>query len=156
MLNVSSILGLAMVPACLSMWTLSVSGQTPSRPDAIRSARDGVYSDAQAGRGESLYGAQCASCHGPDLGGTQLAPQLAGQDFISGWTDRTVGELFDRIRLTMPEDGPGRLSDQQYVDVVAFIIKSNGFSSGDAELVPDVTNLKQITITPALSANQPL
>jgi mono/diheme cytochrome c family protein len=139
---------LVMVLTCMSVWTFdTMSAQAGTEQESIRSTRDGIYSDVQAGRGQSLYGEQCAACHGQNLAGTQLAPQLAGEDFIKGWADRTVGELFERIRFTMPEDGPGRLSDQQYADVVAFMIKSNGFPSSDAELAPDVTVLKQIEIT---------
>jgi hypothetical protein len=67
---------------------------------ASHSVLDGVFTEAQAKRGERLYGQLCTSCHGPALAGDDEAPGLTGGAFMSNWSGTTVGELADRIRLT--------------------------------------------------------
>jgi mono/diheme cytochrome c family protein len=95
---------------------------------------DGIYSEDQAKRGADDFAAHCASCHGADMSGTGEAPALAGPQFVSDFNGETVGDLFDRIRTTMPQDNPGSLSRDQYAETVAFIFKSNGFPAGAKEL----------------------
>src|ERR1700676_3706232 len=75
-----------------------------------RSVWDGVYTSAQAQRGAALYANNCASCHGTALGGGESAPPLTGGEFSSNWYGLTVGDLFERIRTTMPANRPGRLT----------------------------------------------
>src|SRR5229473_541447 len=74
---------------------------------------DGVYTEEQARRGEPLYTATCGSCHGPDLSGGEMAPSLTGGDFRSDWDGLSVGDLFERTRVSMPQNNPGSLSRQQ-------------------------------------------
>ena len=114
--------------------------------ETSKSTWDSVYSEAQAGRGEALYSQSCASCHAPDLTGVDAAPSLTGPGFNSGWNDLTVGDLLERIRTTMPADGPGSLTRQQYVDVVAFLLAKDGFPAGPTELPTQTEALKQIKI----------
>jgi mono/diheme cytochrome c family protein len=107
---------------------------------------DGVYTAEQARRGETSYLQACASCHGPALDGGDMTPPLVGGAFTSNWNDLTVGDLFDRIRTTMPLDNPGRLSRPQTADVIAFVLKANSWPAGATELPPDPPALKQIRI----------
>ncbi len=100
-----------------------------------RSTQDGVYSEAQAKRGEAGYSKSCAGCHGPDLTGVDAAPSLTGSEFNAGWNDQTLDDLFDRIRTTMPGDAPGSLSGDQCADILAFILAKDGFPAGQSELV---------------------
>jgi mono/diheme cytochrome c family protein len=65
---------------------------------------DGVYTEEQAKRGEPLYTATCASCHGPDLSGGEMAPGLTGGEFRSDWDGLSVGDLFERTRVSMPQN----------------------------------------------------
>src|SRR5262245_35650373 len=65
----------------------------------VRKAADGVYSDAQAKRGEAIYADRCASCHAPDLSGMDQAPPLAGADFLTNWNDQTLNDLFEKTRV---------------------------------------------------------
>jgi cytochrome c len=111
-----------------------------------RSVWDGVYSDAQAKRGQELYREQCAGCHLESLGGADMAPALAGDSFRTQWNDLLVADLFDRIRISMPQDTPASLSRQAYVDIVAHILKANNFPAGDTDLDHDIAALKQIKI----------
>ena len=107
---------------------------------------DGVFTDEQVKRGAASYQRECSNCHGAALEGGDMTPPLVGGGFTSNWNDLALGDLFERIRLTMPLDSPGKLSRQQNVDVIAFILKSNAWLSGGAELPPDVGALKQIKI----------
>src|SRR5262245_66350605 len=76
---------------------------------ASKSQWDGVYTEDQAKRGEGLYSQYCAACHGPDLAGGEMAPGLTGGEFSSNWNDLSLGELFERIRISMPQNAPGSL-----------------------------------------------
>jgi mono/diheme cytochrome c family protein len=107
---------------------------------------DGIYTEDQAKRGSDDFAAHCASCHGADMSGTGEAPALAGAQFISDFNGETVGDLFDRIRNTMPQDNPGSLSREQYAETLAFIFKSNGFPAGAKELDRRSEYLKAIAI----------
>ena len=71
---------------------------------------------------------------------------ITGGAFTANWNQLTVGDLFERIRTTMPLDRPGKLSRQQNADVIAFILKSNGWPAGSTELSRELAALKQITI----------
>ena len=107
---------------------------------------DGVFTDEQVKRGSASYQRECSSCHGAALEGGDMTPPLVGGGFTSNWNDLTLGDLSERIRLTMPLDSPGKLSRQQNVDVIAFILKTNAWPSGTTELPPEVGALKQIKI----------
>ena len=111
-----------------------------------RSVWDGAYTEGQAKRGGDVYSQECASCHGQTLAGGEAAPGLIGSDFLQEWAGLTVGDLFERIRVAMPQDSPGRLSRQQYADIVARILNANEFPAGESELGTDVAVLKQIAI----------
>jgi mono/diheme cytochrome c family protein len=111
-----------------------------------RSVWDGVYTGEQAKRGLAVYGKECASCHGSDLTGGEAAPPLTGAGFLSNWTGQTVGDLFERTRQSMPQNDPGKLSRAQNADVLAYLLASNGFPEGKAELDKQTEALKQIRI----------
>jgi mono/diheme cytochrome c family protein len=112
----------------------------------------GVYTGEQANRGQATYKDRCASCHGEKLEG-RAGPPLAGEDFIANWDKQALSELVDKIRNTMPQDNPGKLTGQQAADVTAYILQSGKFPAGRAELRADEASLKQIT-WPAASLAQ--
>jgi cytochrome c len=116
----------------------------PSATPEQRSVWDGVYSEEQAKRGESLYSRECSFCHGNKLKGSDTTPPLSGSDFAADWDGRTVGDLFKKIRLTMPQGEPDRLNQQQDADVLAYILSFNKFPSGKAELPAETEPLKLI------------
>jgi hypothetical protein len=109
-----------------------------------RSVWDGVYTLAQAKRG-ALKSGLCVTCHGDEFRGDP-APDLAGPDFLIRWDGRTLGDLFDLIRLTMPDDDPGALPREQYADLVAYILAVNKLPIGSTEIGIDPAPLKQIRI----------
>ena len=112
--------------------------------DTQRTVWDGVYNDTQAKRGEAVYLEACSNCHGRTLEGADMTPGLTGGAFMANWDGLTVGDLFDRIRISMPADRPGSLSRQEDADVVAYILRFNQFPSGKEELPREVQILKQI------------
>lgn len=108
---------------------------------------DGVYSDAQAGRGKKSYVTHCAACHNEGLQGGDLAPELKGDDFLLRWNDKSMFEFVDRIQKTMPQDNPGGLMPQENADIVAYILQVNKMAAGSTDLPSDEAALKAITIT---------
>ena len=117
----------------------AVHAQPPSK-----SIWDGIYTEEQATRGKALYAQECSSCHGGELTGGEMAPPLAGGEFLAGWDGLTVGDLFERIRISMPQNNPGSLSGQQNADILAFMFKASKFPTGTTELAKDAGILKQI------------
>jgi mono/diheme cytochrome c family protein len=107
---------------------------------------DGVYSKAQAKRGQDIYMEQCSKCHGENMGGGEGSPAIAGDEFVGRWSGKTAGALFQKIRKTMPTDDPGNLSTRQCADVLAYIFSVNGFPAGEKELDHDATALNGIHI----------
>jgi cytochrome c len=120
----------------------ALRAQAPSQD--TRSVWDGVYTEEQAKRGEPVYRKECAACHGDMLTGGESAPPLTGGAFLSNWDGLTMGDLFDRIRKTMPQTAPGRLTRQQNADVLAFMLSINKFPSGKTELYRQSEMLKEI------------
>ena len=110
---------------------------------------DGVYTEDQAARGDTGFAARCASCHGANLGGTGEAPALAGPQFLSDFDSLSLGDLFDRIRTTMPQDNPASLSREAYADILAFLLKANGVPAGVKELDRRSEYLKAISFSAA-------
>jgi mono/diheme cytochrome c family protein len=100
---------------------------------AARTVQDGVYTDAQAARGQAVYMQRCASCHGPALKGAQ-GPPLVGDAFVGNWQGEPLTALFTKIHNTMPADAPGDLTPQQTADLVAYILKSGGYPAGRTDL----------------------
>lgn len=111
---------------------------------APTSVVDGVYTPEQAKRGEVLYGQFCASCHGAALTGGEMAPALTGGDFATDWIGLTLNDLFERIRVSMPQDQPGSLSRQQNADVLAFMLSAGKYPAGQTELPREAEVLKAI------------
>jgi len=94
----------------------------------------GRYTGAQAAAGRTVYQMQCSSCHQPDLKGQGEAPPLAGSEFIEAWGRRSPRELLAFMQLTMPPARPGGLSEEEYVNITAFILQSNGAPAGNQAL----------------------
>jgi hypothetical protein len=115
-----------------------------------QSVWDGVYTAEQAARGERDYGRACERCHNSSLEGNPQdeVPALTSDHFVEQWSERTVKDLFDRIKRSMPLDQPDSLTTRAYVDIVAYILSVNQFPSGGRELDRDPEMLQQIVIEP--------
>lgn len=134
---------LAFLSACLAGSFCVVWAQEPA-PSTARSVWDGVYTEEQSKRGDEVYRKACAACHGDSLTGGESAPALTGGAFLANWNGLTLADLFDRIRKTMPQSAPGRLSRQQDADVLAFMLSANKFPTGKSELYKQSEMLKEI------------
>jgi mono/diheme cytochrome c family protein len=110
-----------------------------------KTTTDGVYTAAQATRGDAVYARACTSCHGADLSGDGQAPSLSGKEFVSGWTGQSLADLYERVQATMPADAPGTLKPEEAADVIAFILQKNTFPEGAAELASDSKLLKGVS-----------
>ena len=119
---------------------------------AATSQWDAVYSLEQARRGDALYSEHCAACHAPDLSGGEIAPALAGGDFASTWNDLTLGDLFERIRISMPQGNPGGVSRAQKADILAFILAKGNYPAGAGELPSQTEALRGIRFVAARPA----
>ena len=117
-------------------------------PAAKRSVWDGVYTDAQARRGETQYGRSCEQCHGADLSGNQVdeIPSLVWDAFMMQWSGKTAKDLFEQLSRSMPRDKPGSLSPRAYTDLIAYILEANKIPSGNQELDRSPERLEQIVI----------
>jgi mono/diheme cytochrome c family protein len=125
--------GWRLVGSVLVVGALLAAAPAMPSAQAPRTVQDGVYSDAQAARGQTLYGRRCASCHGDVLKGAQ-APPLVGDVFVGNWQSQPLSALVNKVRNTMPADAPGDLTMQQSSDLVAHILKTTGFPASGAEL----------------------
>ena len=122
---------------------LAAGAQDASGP----SIWSGVFTAAQAKRGDEAYQANCSGCHGSDLHATNAeAVDLTGPAFRAKWNGRTLEERFETIRDTMPLGNPNSIGDKTYMDIVAFILQFNDVPPGNQELVPETA--KRIVFAP--------
>jgi len=113
----------------------------PAQTPAESSVRDGIYTPAQAERGEALYTKACASCHRANLQGRGTTPSLAGSSFLEKWDGQSVGDLFEKMQASMPADHPGSLSREQNAAILAYILRFNEYPAGKTELTTDAERL---------------
>ncbi|MEN8375351.1 MAG: c-type cytochrome [Gemmatimonadota bacterium] len=118
----------------------------------MASVWDGVFTEAQAQRGQTVYPGPCGWCHGRRLNGApddpdmRSTPPLARAKFLRDWGQRSLATLFEYMRARMPENNPGSLTDQEYVDVIAYMLSVSGAPAGDEELRPDPQSLARVVI----------
>jgi len=119
----------------------------------MASVWDGVFSEAQATRGQEVYEGACGLCHGRRLNGApddpdmRSTPPLARARFLRIWEGRSLATLFEYSRATMPENNPNSLTEQEYVDVIAYMLSVGGMPAGD-ELQLDPRSLARVVIGP--------
>ena len=130
-------------------WVLIAAFTMGGQARQQRTVASGVYSAEQAKRGQPLYQAECASCHGDKLEGG-LGPMLAGDGFLSAWNGRSLAELTDKIQNTMPFQAPGTLTREQSIDSVAYMLQAGGSPAGQAALA--AATLQQVTFPAAAEA----
>jgi cytochrome c5 len=130
--------------------TLAATRGNARRSVSSRTVWDSVYSAPQAARGETAYVRSCARCHRESLGGADESPALAGGAFLANWNGLTLAALHDRIRTSMPPDSAaGTFASPMVTDVIAFMLKVNGFPAGAAALPTDSAALKDIVVQAA-------
>jgi mono/diheme cytochrome c family protein len=131
-----SFLGALALAAGLSFVSDTVRAQdaTPPKPA-------GIYTEEQAERGNGIFSKTCVECH--------TRKDMSGADFRLNWNGRTVFELFERIRTTMPDAAPGSMTREEYADVTSYLLKLNGMPAGSTNMPGDSTiNATKIDIPP--------
>jgi mono/diheme cytochrome c family protein len=121
-------------------------GTAAAYAQGSRSVWDGVYTETQASSGERQYAASCASCHGGDLGGGEMAPALTGGEFKSNWDSVVLQDLLERIYRTMPQNAPQSLTRQQSADILAYVLKKGGYPPGHNPLPSESQALSSTTL----------
>jgi mono/diheme cytochrome c family protein len=114
----------------------------PTFAFAQKTVWDGVYTAAQAKRGETAYLQYCVACHKPDLNGIEGA--MKGESFIERRREDNMETLFLDMKATMPRGNPGGLPDQTYTDIISYLLENNDMPAGAAELKPDLLEEVQL------------
>jgi alcohol dehydrogenase (cytochrome c) len=114
----------------------------------------GAFTTEQAQAGRDLYARDCASCHTPTLIGSGNAPPLAGAGFLSAWRGKPAGELFMRIKSSMPPGGNPALNDDGFASIVAFILQENNVAAGTQKLTATSTTAIVPSETRAAAADR--
>ena len=117
---------------------LGLASQGDAQQHATRSTSAGVYTAAQAARGAETYAGMCTGCHTP--------ASHTGEVFTNAWNGRPVAELFGFIRAAMPKNEPGSLSPEEYVSIIAYLLKLNGMPAGKEALPADSLALDRIRV----------
>ena len=129
-------LAVLLVTGCASGGSM----QAADPPAVAATIWDGVFTSGQANRGQETAQAVCFACHSQS--------EWTNPMFIRVWSGRPIHQMWENLRMTMPYDSPGRLSAQEYSDIVAYMLELNGAPAGDTELPADADGLMQITVTP--------
>jgi len=132
--------------ATAALWPLHLEPRATSSRLPARTVWDSVYTVSQAATGEAAYAKTCARCHGASLGGHDESPPLVGSAFLANWNGVPLSDLQTRIRTTMPSDSVGVYERQLVTDVIAYLLKANGFPAGGVALPQDIEPLKEIVI----------
>ena len=129
----------ALVEAALVVGLISAGwSSVPAGAQSGASVADGVFTEAQASRGEATFRRVCSACH--DTG------EFSGGRFRLTWVGQSAGDLFDTIATLMPEGDPGSLTPAQYAAVVAYLLQVNGYPAGESDLPTSLSALRAMEI----------
>lgn len=127
---------------------LMLAGNNASAETSDRFVLDGVFTQAQAGRGRVAYKRYCADCHLANLQGDGLEPPLTGSLFLDAWREDYLASLYDFMQTRMPkgrDNEPGSLKENQYLDILTYILAENEFPVGTKELA--MADLGKVVLT---------
>jgi S-disulfanyl-L-cysteine oxidoreductase SoxD len=141
----TAIVGAASSAATATPRTASASGVARAASARVPLARPmgvhdsvGLYSEVQAKRGQEVFTAICSECHEIE--------DLTNEDFRMNWDGTTLYELFDNIRTTMPDENPGTLTPQQYIDVTAYVLQLNKLPAGPDDFTGDSASASAVRL----------
>jgi mono/diheme cytochrome c family protein len=124
--------------ALIGAGVLAVTAVATGAQAPARTTNSGVYTAAQAERGQKAFTEKCTACHEP--------ARFAGETFLESWNEKPLKDLWDVASGTMPEDNPGSLKQQEYADIIAYFLSLNGYAAGDAELQPGAVPMAAIKV----------
>ena len=127
----------------LAPLALSLVASAAFTTHSLAAQSSGVYTEAQAKAGGTIFAAQCSQCHGVKLEGIS-GPALAGPDFISKWSGQTADDLRDFIGTQMPLTSPGSLKPAEVLSLLAYILKENKYPAGETALTAAKTKTVKI------------
>jgi S-disulfanyl-L-cysteine oxidoreductase SoxD len=133
-----SVLTRATIYATAVLLSATLSSATSAQPAAVRSTKDRVYSAAQAAEGRDVYDGRCKNCH--------TAISHTGAPFRANWDKKSLADLWDYMVEKMPKDAPGTLSEEEYTQVMAYVLRMNGMPAGTDNLSSDRKALLSIRI----------
>jgi alcohol dehydrogenase (cytochrome c) len=113
-----------------------------------------TFTDRQAASGKVAFEQSCARCHGANLDDGEFGPPLRGRAFLDHWAHRSVADLYSQLKRSMPPDGPGTLSDSMYVQLIAYLLSTNGVAPGSHELTSELPLLSAMQV-PGTSGEKP-
>ena len=129
------------IAACIAInaaLMMSASAQAP------RTVWSGVYTDAQAERARPTFEGTCTQCHTEKPGSATRGGSVSGEKFMAAFQQKSVGDLLSYVSKNMPNGNGGSLPASTYNDLVAFILRANGFPAGTAEVTPEAVAGVQI------------
>ena len=132
--------------------TAGLFDRTVRAQEPAKTVADGVFSELQATRGAASYDTACSGCHRPDLGGAN-GPALRGERFARIFAGKDLKTLYTKIATTMPRGAAASLGDAVYLDIVAHVLRENGFPAADGELT--VEALSGIQVLPGKAKPPP-
>ncbi|HWR17700.1 MAG TPA: cytochrome c [Terriglobales bacterium] len=118
----------------------------PHTTDATTVSVHPSFTSEQVERGKEAYATYCADCHGEALNDGEYCPPLTGPFFRLHWENGSVAAFHGKLKATMPVENPGSLSDQQYVDLTAFVLSENGYPTGARELPTDPKQMLKMSL----------
>ena len=116
----------------------STSASPPTTATPAQPIVSASFTAKQVERGRGEFRGICADCHS--------ASEFRGNTFLYEWRRRTAWDFFRELTETMPDDAPGSLTDQQYVDVTAYVLQMNGYVAGESELAATEAMLDQFAM----------
>lgn len=126
---------------------LAAPARAQSAPDSAVVSPVAGYTASQARRGQGIYQRNCIECH--------TAAAYTGIAFRRAWAGRSPFEIWELIRTTMPQDNPGRLKPGEYADIVAYMLRLNGYPAGSEELPAEADKLRPLIIPATPPAGSP-
>jgi len=130
----------------IAVSVVAASLAVAARGQESKTVADGVYTEAQATRGAASYNTACANCHRADLTGNN-GPALRDQRFARQFAGKDLKTFFTKTATTMPRNAPASLGDAVYLDIVAYVLKENGFPAGPHELTTEALDAIRVLPT---------
>jgi len=134
-MRIRTMAGLSVIVAG-TLWVGSIGAGAQEKPTAGELAPiwKGAFTQAQADGGKLPFTGLCRRCHSDNLMGSERGPALKGESFMEHWEQQDLDRLKAKIRDTMPPDDPGKLSEDEYLGLVSYILMNNGYPAGEAAL----------------------